>query len=91
MNFKEIIKKEWEKEFPNIEYSYEESLTFALNSMIERICTRVWNQALDVAADNAEADFNLVSEDDDANFERLTEGIDYEVYVLKNSILKFKL
>lgn len=54
MNFKEIIKQEWEKEFPNVEYSYEESLTFALDSLLTNICVRVWNSALDLALEEVE-------------------------------------
>ncbi len=56
MDFKQIIKQEWEKEFPNVEYSYEESLTFALDSLLTNICVRVWNSALDLAAEEADVE-----------------------------------
>ena len=57
----------------------------------EELMALCFNFGLEVAADNADANFNIIDEDDEANFERLTEGIDYEVYCLKESILKFKL
>ena len=56
MNFKEIIKQEWEKEFPNVEYSYEESLTFAISSLLTNICVRVWNSALELAAEEVDVE-----------------------------------
>lgn len=43
-----------------------------------------FNLGLEVAADNAEADYTFVQVDDFPEEE-------FEVYVLKNSILKFKL
>lgn len=61
MNFKEIIKQEWEEEFnpgeyekPVEPYGFESSVFQMYNSMVERICVRVWNQALDIALDNVE-------------------------------------
>ena len=44
-----------------------------------------FNLGLEVAADNADADYNMVG-----SWNVQVEG-DIEVYVLKNSILKFKL
>lgn len=86
MNFKEIIKEEWEKEYPLAEgqepYNFEDSLFSIYHELVERICVRIHNNAIDIAADNAEADVNIVS----------AETGDYsEVYVLKESILKHKL
>lgn len=83
---KETMKQEWEVEFPNKEDSalnFDESIFYhTFGELAERICVKVWNKALDLAADNAEADANIVS----------TDTGDYsEIYVLKNSILKFKL
>lgn len=46
MNFKEIIKQEWEAEFPNNESPYEDSLFLQYELMVERICVKVWNQAI---------------------------------------------
>lgn len=56
MNFKEIIKQEWEKEFPEAAElcTYENSLAIIYELMIEKICVKVWNQALDIALDNVE-------------------------------------
>lgn len=56
MNFKEIIKQEWEKEFPEAAElcTYENSLAVIYEQMVERICVKVWNQALELAAEEAE-------------------------------------
>lgn len=63
---------------------WEDGLGHALydkESLIE-LMESCFNLGLEVAADNAKADVNIIS----------TETGDYsEVYVLKNSILKFKL
>lgn len=91
MNFKEIIKQEWEEEFPNNESPYENSLFLQYEQMVERICIKIWNSALDTAADNAEADVTILTEDGQYEMDSIQLGYDYEVYVLKNSILKFKL
>lgn len=91
MNFKEIIKQEWEEEFPNNESPYENSLFLQYEQMVERICIKVWDSALDTAADNAEADVTILTEDGQYEMDNIQLGYDYEVYVLKNSILKFKL
>ncbi len=55
MNFKEMIKQEWEKEFPytedgseeNLVPSFEESIfNKAFGSLVNNICTRVWNHVV---------------------------------------------
>lgn len=55
MNFKEIIKQEWEKEFKNSSddsfdneepFEFENSIFQIYNSMVERICVKIWNQAV---------------------------------------------
>ena len=48
-----------------------------------------FNLGLEVAADNADADITILSGDDDRLW--LQPGHDYEVYVIKNSILQHKL
>jgi len=57
MNFKEIIKQEWEKEFLTAEsqepYEIEDSLFSVYHELVERICVTVWNQALEQAMNNA--------------------------------------
>jgi hypothetical protein len=50
-----------------------------------RLFAQVFNLGLEVAANNAEADYNIID-----SFDRIT-GENIEVYVLKNSILKHKL
>ena len=50
-----------------------------------------FNLGLDVAAENAEADFVILSGDAKHSFQCLVEGEDYEVYCLKQSILRHKL
>lgn len=62
MNFKEIIKQEWEKEFPNDlgePQEVEDSLFYIYEELVERICTRVWNSALELAADAAETEYSF--------------------------------
>lgn len=49
------------------------------------VLEHAFNLGLEVAADNAEADYNMVGSCD------ILKMGDIEVYVLKNSILKFKL
>ena len=76
MNFKEIIKQEWEKEFGTMESS-----PIAM-SIQERICARVWNSALELAAEEATTDTELDECD----------GQSFEQYVVdKYSILKHKV
>lgn len=50
-----------------------------------------FNLGLDVASENAEADFVILSGDAKHSFQFLVEGEDYEVYCLKQSILRHKL
>lgn len=52
-NFKEIIKEEWEREFPNNECPYEDSLFLLYKEMVEKVCTRVHNAAIELAAEKA--------------------------------------
>lgn len=97
MNFNQIIKEEWEKEFPyqgiqgspeepeTYEHVFEESIFYnSYQALIERICVRVWNSALELAADAAETEhsFEQVEDFPDAEF---------VVFVNKNSILNLKL
>lgn len=90
MNFKDIIKQEWEKEFPNTEDDaprFDESIFHhTFGKIVDRICIKVWNSALDTAANNAEADCTVLDGQD-----CVVEDVDIECYVLKNSILQFKL
>lgn len=80
MNFKEIIKQEWEKEFPlGIDDQpplFGNSIFTMYEPMVERICIRVWNSALDLAADKAEINYKDKS---------------LETFVDIESILKLKI
>lgn len=83
MRFREILKQEWAKEFDLQVEQYEGSILQAYHSLLEKVCVRVWNQAIDTAANNAEADYTILQGN-------ITSDL-VECYVLKNSILKFKL
>lgn len=50
-----------------------------------------FNLGLDVASENAEADFVFLNEGTEDHFQCLEEGKDYEVRCLKQSILRHKL
>lgn len=53
MNFKEIIKQEWEEEFPNDlgePVNIEDSIFDIYQELVERICAKVWNSAIETAA-----------------------------------------
>ena len=92
MNFKEIIKQEWEKEFPDAEGLFETSIfNQGYGELTNRICTIIWNEAIEVAADNAEADVTILTEEGQYEMSSIQLGYDYECYVLKESILNFKL
>lgn len=57
MNFKQIIKEEWEKEFCKGEIDiYDDSLFTMYESMVENICIRVWNSAIELAAEEADVE-----------------------------------
>lgn len=60
MNFKEIIKQEWEKEYLSAEgqepYEIEDSIFSIYHELVERICVRVWNQALELAAEEVDVE-----------------------------------
>ena len=57
----------------------------------EELMEFAFNLGLEVAADNAEADYTILSEDAEYLFGQMLPGQDYEVYCLKESILKHKL
>lgn len=57
----------------------------------EDLIEQVWNQAIQTAADNADADFMcLVSEDEEKIKGMFAKG-NLEVYVIKESVLKLKM
>lgn len=80
MDFKPII----ESVFKDANESTENVFNVLYEDLIEEICKRVWNKAIEVAADNAEADYTVIESGD-------SELSDVEYYVLKQSILKHKL
>jgi len=52
---------------------------------------QIHNEALIVAANNTKADVTILTEDGQYEMSSIQLGYDYEVYVIKNSILKYKL
>lgn len=64
---------------------------FVSKSDLIELMEFAFNLALDVAANNAEADFVILNEETQHDFQFLKEGEDYEVYCLKQSILRHKL
>lgn len=77
--FKEIIKQEWEAEFPNDlgePIEIEDSIFSIYQELVERLCIKVWNSALELAAEEVE-----VICDSSETFQAID----------RNSILKFKL
>ena len=92
MNFQQIIEQEWEKEYPeSIGYFQTSIFNKAYGELIERICKEIWNQAIETAADNADASITILTEEGQQDMQCIQEGYDYEAYVLKESILKFKV
>lgn len=52
MNFNQIIEEAWEKEFRLSEVdNYEDSLFTIYEPMVKRICVKVWNEALELVAE----------------------------------------
>lgn len=99
MNFKEIIKQEWEAEFPEAAElcTYENSLAVIYEQMVERICIKVWNQALEHAAKQALI-AEHIPEEDQEEYDGLCIEIsggyirdEHYVTVGKDSILKLKI
>ena len=78
---------------------YLENLTFNPNTLAEEVIDIIkqvqketWNEAIDKAADSADADINFIGWlSENLEYYNIQEGQDYEVYVLKQSILKLKL
>lgn len=58
---------------------------YVLQEDIEELMSLCFNLGIEVAADNAEADYEMTG-----NWNVQVQG-DIEVYVIKNSILQFKL
>jgi len=99
---KEIIKQEWETEFPNKEdfaIHFDESIFYhVFGETVERICARVWNSALEYVADRALIEEHIPEEERDLEWEEspifITGGhIRNEHYVTinRNSILQYKI
>ena len=77
--------KEWFEE----ELSGEPLTQESVIEVLEMIQKETWNEALDKAAENADADIYFKGWL--AEQEPFVEGEDYEVYVLNQSILKLKI
>lgn len=57
MNFNQIIKQEWKKEFPDAlgeDYFNSSIFNIVYGEIIERVCVKVWNQAIETCANNVE-------------------------------------
>lgn len=87
MHFQDIIKQEWEKEFPSIEEpgqldeyvpnTYEESIFCTVfEPLIKKICVKVWNHAIETCVDNVEV---------------ICDSSDVFLTIDKQSVLKLKL
>ena len=55
------------------------------------LLTEAYNMGVQNAADNADADLTILSGQGQYDLQRLVKGEDYEVYVIKDSILNLKL
>ena len=77
--------KEWFEE----ELSGEPLTQESVIEVLEMVQKETWNEAIDKAAENADADIYFKGWL--AEQEPFVEGEDYEVYVLNQSILKLKL
>lgn len=92
---KEQIQQKFEDTLKELGWIFYDSEVCA-NNYIEKkdlleLLETGFNLGLEVAADNAEADINILTEEGQYEFQNLQAGYDYEVYCLKESILKFKL
>ena len=86
MNFKEMNKKQIQQKFDEMLcWPAGETFSYTTHDDLMEVMEFAFNLGLEVAADNAEADYNFIE-----SFDRMT-GQDFEVYVIKNSILKHKL
>ena len=59
--------------------------------LFQELMENTWNLAIEAAADNAEADLTILSEEAEYELSSLLPGHDYEVCVITNSILKLKI
>lgn len=84
---KEQIQQKFEKILLGLGWSFREDGTlkerYTLQEDVEELMESCFNLGLEVAADNAEADCHVFAGDTGKEF--------IECYVLKESILKFKL
>ena len=101
-SFKETIKQEWEKEYQtSLEqepYNIEDSIFSIYHELVERICVKVWNSALDYVADRALIEEHIPKEERDLEWEEslitITGGHirnEHYVTVSKHSILQYKI
>lgn len=94
MNKEQILQK-FDEILENYGYNFFKDgvleTTYLTKSDLLELFEEGFNLGLEMSADNAEADYTILSEDAEYLFGQMSSGQDYEVYVLKNSILKFKL
>lgn len=52
MNFRQLIQEEWEKQVSSFKYETYQDSPFAIHTrLVEQICVRVWNLAIQTAAE----------------------------------------
>lgn len=102
IKFKEIIKQEWEKEYLLAEgqepYELEDSIFSIYYELVERICVKVWNEAMDYVADRALIEEHIPEEERDLVWEEPVNIIgggyirnEHYVTVSKESITRLKI
>ena len=92
---KEQIQQKFEDTLKELGWIFYDSEVCA-NNYIEKkdlleLLETGFNLGLEVAADNAEADVTILTEDGQYEMSSIQLGYDYEACVIKNSILQFKL
>lgn len=92
---KEQIQQKFEDTLKGLGWIFYDSEVCAYNYIEKKDLIKLletgFNLGIEVAADNAEADHTILSEDAEYLFGQMLSGQDYEVYVLKESILQHKL
>ena len=68
-----------------------ETFSYTTKSDLIELMEFAYNLGLDVAAENAEADFNCITENAEIQIHKLIMNNELECYVLRGSILKHKL
>ncbi len=92
---KEQIQQKFENILKGYGYKFFEDgvleTTYLTKDDLIELLEEGFNLGLEVAADNADADITILSEEGQYELQNLVAGQDYEVYCLKESILKHRL